>query len=1619
MPYPFKSTGTFTGSINPISYFSDSDNKLFYKDAIRDFWFGFSPFDVTEFSVFDYDNNQIYWGVTDNQPEYEKLTFSYENEKNQIVEYSYNQFVIDNILYKNDKILNSISDQVSNIGLKSGDYKIVYNYVRNVAGDYVNLLSIKDISPSRKEIKIIPTTNDVVRFQSFCQKKFQIKDVSSLLIQYTNNCTYDELYRKVKDKYSKEIEFLQFIFSLYTEGDVLRFLKNLYEDYVQYVSMSSSDIASGESPDRIQRIQGIRTYFHNWIRQNNDSISDFTEVENKFIEFVWYRINKVFLPYKNQTSQEYVGSKQFIYDFFVEYFYKETIDHLEESYIDKYTSYFKNVLNFGNNDFVLILNHDFLQENGEMVLLIKLSEELPSDKKIKDRCWISNVGMIPYIFQASVREKVSSNTVKISPPNFSITYGDFNTKNINKLYNENDLLQETSLKDDDILIQKKITELNVDYTSFNNFIVFSSAVDRLGVFKNKIIDWYTLSSSLSSLQTYSSSTYPYYSEEVDDIEEQMTDIVESFDGYEAYLFNTKNYTYNVTSSTWNSSSYVTAMDDDASEYDRNNSDSLITNTPDYIKLDDDNEEYLQFLSMIGHYFDNLYLFIKSMPTERYAQNKISGSMSTNMIKNMLSSFGWDVDDIFGDGSIDNVYLNSSTGGSNSMSDLERMQNIWNRILVTLPQLYKTKGTEECVRLILACHGIPNNLISVKEYGGIDYSANVQISCIQNEKTYMMKMTPSYARWDIPFPHKAKTLEFKFAFDNYENYKYGDDIPMVCYLPSPFVGGLGQWRVGVRKEMGKFEGKVYFRLHKTGSYDNLSGSVMPYTEISSSVLPLFNGNVFSVMLRRNYPSTAFATSSLTASSYFENLIPTKYDLYVQKNESGRVVFKSTSSAILTKEYNQAFSDTTKLQGNRILVGNWYSSYDNLGNSFIGLLDKIRLWAVPIDDIDFEDHVNDFNSYSWYSSSADNLLQKNLYFLSDVYYPIDVSNIMYVTGSLSGSCGAVYFPHVNDYYTTTASWIASGSMYTGSIASSSCKCFSWIPYNDNNFRSGSYVLFVNGIWQNISHSLSADGCIYTTHSIYPYQYYPLSVNQAYSVGKYGPNKFKNDKIKKSSLSLDVRLDDLYRSTYPNETLVSPDSNIFGFFSDPQESRNKDIVNYLGNSGILDEISDPLSLYSSSYSGLASVRDQYSKNVNKRTLFTELISLNKLYFDKSIFSTVKKVAPARANTLTGILVEPSVIERPKYQHKYISSSLSPGDLGLIDNILGISNELLWTDFSTDISTSSIPRYYDAEMYDYIQQINDGMSADSDPVKYFQYLDLVQRGEIVLYKGFQYLIDDYKKILWKDSMPPNYSDVIDIRSINNPNICYDVNYGGMYIRDLMDDYQMGWFADKEYTYRNDSVVSNGFNPSGAVSYATNNGHSSGSATYYLMKRWKKYSIYAKTGEYVHDDSPHNDLYNTSSVYLYDIIHVNEDFYKSLVYMNNNDINGIYDPCYTYESGFGYKHRAGTFISSSNEIVNNIKVKSTGPGKTDLESYIDFSGLEYLEVFGGYPRNHYTHKMQLFSTERFLTYYNNISGSSFTKGKQTIETTIGLDGLGDDSLPVTSIEVSNVNVVSGDNVLD
>lgn len=1572
MSLPYLVEGQYTGSVYSGSYFNEQDNNLFYTTQSNDIWYGVSNRDVIEFGVYSVsDFSLVAWKTLYDKKAYNSVTLSYIDDLNNLHQYSYNELINEFLLYNHESILLKTADDLLVSGVTNGTHEVSYNFIRQMAGNPNAPLTIKEISPSRTEVKLIPQGKLSSDYLAFCVKKFPILDVAPVILSITKNCPYSQIYNIMAQmpSYQEGINFLKFAFFLTDDGSVIQFLRNIYEDYVKYTFLSDEQITSGLEPTQIFRIQGIKSYFNNYLLENYESITDFDALQAKFSEYTNLRLDKRFSQFAESQEVGYKEARQFCYDFFFQYFYTAETTPLKTSYNNKYFGYLKNVLNFGNNRYYPILNHGYIDEREKdtdpPTLIVKLSSALPTDISPKTNCWISNMGMVPFFFTTVLLNPVKYKTIKISPPNFGSPSGFISKENVNTLYSSDDLAIADESSENHITVNKSIAELNTDYSDYSNFIVFSSAQTRLNLFKTKIQSLTILSASLVELNRRyrnslsSSVVYPYYTTESDRITGEINDIFNSFDGFESYLYNSGMYEYSIESGSFINSAYVEEEDLRAQEYDRNNADSLVANTPNYIKIDENNSDYLTFLQMIGHHFDNIYTYISALPIERQLRNEVSSSIPTKTLKEMLYSFGWNVDDIIGSLNIDEVYLNSMDSSSyDAMSAEQRLRTIWNRILVSLPGIYKTKGTEECVNYLMACYGLPTSMISIREYGGTDYADDTQPTYKLDEKLYMLNFSGS-TYIEGPIPHTAKTIEFKFSTDpvTYTEYAY---TPLFSVTPWPYTGIENAcWDVGISKVPGQYMGKVMLRF--------LGGN---HTIITSSALPIFNGDIFTVMVRRHEPNPKFEYTPQ------EDPVPVLYDLVVQRNENGRKIFYETSSRYLYQPDNEIFS-----QFGRFTLGS---------RTFYGNLDKLSIWDIPLDNADFEEHVNDLNSYG-YSASVP---WKNLWvrlswdYPQSMYYNLSGSSVVWVDNRSP-------FYAIPNYYSDPKNLSSSlnPTLYSASleIYQNSWAKFGYYPSGSIEIRAYNFPPITKNQW-----SASWNGCNYYSTSVYPYNFIEYTYQQELDASKYGPNRYKNKKIRDITYNVNARFDPYDRSTSEPSTTISGESNQLGFFVDPQDSKNKDIIRYVGKTGIMELIADPALLYSEKYPLLVNKNVEYNSKGNKRTYFNELLTIYKFYFDKSIFQTIKNVLPARANAYTGVVIEPTVLERPKYQNRPITSSLtiSYEKPATLDDLYGFNQEMLWANFNTDWAS----------------------------------LDLASQASLAA------------------TMPPNYQDTLDLGYVTLPTQIMPTNLDGMiggYVTDFMDKIQFGYYPDFEELPRmwestgappgwpidpiwgtvtrdrqNDLlVIGDDQNELLRTSDPTSAGYNSGShpILYYMVKVWDKYKYYAKTGEYVRTETPNDNEYNSASVYLYKYAIVSEPWLRRYVYWYNMQpqLAGNSDPSYTYLSG-QYLHKVNTFKGTPDQITNNISASHTGSiVKTDFKIALA-PGNRYFELSKGYPRNHYTHKIQKFSPTKYGTW----SGEVYVKGRQTINTTVNASGIDDGTYPVQTFGTSNINVVNSSNII-
>jgi len=182
----------------------------------------------------------------------------------------------------------------------------------------------------------------------------------------------------------------------------------------------------------------------------------------------------------------------------------------------------------------------------------------------------------------------------------------------------------------------KSSELNIDFTDYNNFVHFGSAYKRLDAFNEKLIkiDELTSASKYDSASVSSSTISNIFKLQ------ERENIIRNFDPYEQFLYYatsslpysasafyvTGEVEYNATGS-WpkqvdgtpyspystTAINWLGTQTAIAQRYDSNNPNYLVLNLPKYIQEDTDSTDFLTLFEMVGHLVDNIKVYIDQFP----------------------------------------------------------------------------------------------------------------------------------------------------------------------------------------------------------------------------------------------------------------------------------------------------------------------------------------------------------------------------------------------------------------------------------------------------------------------------------------------------------------------------------------------------------------------------------------------------------------------------------------------------------------------------------------------------------------------------------------------------------------------------------------------------------------------------------------------------------------------------------------------------------------------------------------------------------------------------------------------------------------------------------------------
>ena len=446
---------------------------------------------------------------------------------------------------------------------------------------------------------------------------------------------------------------------------------------------------------------------------------------------------------------------------------------------------------------------------------------------------------------------------------------------------------DTRLKDEieDRFLKETSVELSIDYSNYENFVNFSSAQKRLENFKYKI--------QQIEKQTALSASFVGVTNGAIDLKthhDNIRDIKNNFDGYERYLYSTKSTyvsssigvfpdaswpktgsgTYEdpfkpVSSSDasfinwYGSVSSETGQLYSASFYDIENRNRLVNLLPEHVSSDLNNSQFIDFMDMVGQQFDEIWSYIKSMSDITDRRLDLEDGFSKDLVFSLAKSLGWSTQDGkdlldlsrygFGRKLSGTSYSLYTSGSLDSPIEADVSKEITKRLIASMPFILKSKGTVASIKAILNCYGIPSTILKVREYGGLD-------SKVQR----------------APFETKRKfTRALGFRGSQYVSSSWSDDTdtsrkPETIELRFRSVSGSDQ--VLIQKE-----DDWAIKLKDNGNSDKmvtvafvLSGST-GQKEVSSSLLPVFDGDYYSLMLKKEkvelelFEHPSFETSTL--------------------------------------------------------------------------------------------------------------------------------------------------------------------------------------------------------------------------------------------------------------------------------------------------------------------------------------------------------------------------------------------------------------------------------------------------------------------------------------------------------------------------------------------------------------------------------------------------------------------------------------------------------------------------------------------------------------------------------------------------------------------------------------
>jgi len=579
--------------------------------------------------------------------------------------------------------------------------------------------------------------------------------------------------------------------------------------------------------------------------------------------------------------------------------------------INEYTNspYFVDyLLNFGDNNQVVVVNVALNKVESGYEILFKLYQPLPDNIQEKNTLWVVQEKSNPYTFDINLDKLITQAPgSKLRGPNFDIEVPNQNNvatsyQTYTGLVNSVQNVSTSSYQQLLSLITSQSIDINVDYTNFTNFVFFSSAEQRVNKFYDKVKQIEDYKNSIAKY-ALSSSVFPNMVVESNLATASINNIISQFDGYEQYLyFESSSYTWPKTSTsipyvlatTSSAQTWYNTLTGSAEYYDDNNQNNLVFTVPSFIKDDSNNAQYLTFLNMVGHYFDNIWIFLQAVTDINLANNNLEKGVSKDLVYYVLQSLGVKLYNQYGDSNNINFLVGASGSSNwdnnftstgsylNAIPRKDLLAESYKRIYHNLPLLLKTKGTAYGLQTLVSTFGITGSILQVKEYGGdiksglLDEFNNDKIRIVSSSIVTGSVLSPFISLQQQP----TSSTQFRTNDLHYVDISFSPQEKIDIFASASIAAVSATWSLDdfIGDPRNQYNSSYPTLVtEKDTYYSPLTASIVPYTGSSASgsigatdynsfirLIQFFDNSLFK-MLKDYVPARANLSTGITISS----------------------------------------------------------------------------------------------------------------------------------------------------------------------------------------------------------------------------------------------------------------------------------------------------------------------------------------------------------------------------------------------------------------------------------------------------------------------------------------------------------------------------------------------------------------------------------------------------------------------------------------------------------------------------------------------------------------------------------------------------------------------------------